>query len=208
MLPQRLDEWNATFCLAPEGYYHELQIGLTATDAQNRTIPEAQTVLLVKGGTWRPPAATSYPPPYFPAPDSVGHFLLGQLMGGGTRYGKARHRGQHLTSHRFAAAAVQWCLRACYARLSGDHSLEGRLSTDECKRLDALLTPEGSAAVLADLDFSTPQAMDRAVCSALARMVQECRLVADARWEQLPVPLFARMLAFFRADLRAGCDEE
>jgi predicted nucleotidyltransferase len=204
VLPLRPDEWNPIVVFATEGYYHRAELGLVSSSAENRTIPEEQTTLLVKGPAERPRGFARHSHAYEPPHGSVGHFLLAQFLGGGLRYAKARKRGQVATCYRFAAATAEWCLRAWYAELSGDHSLDRKLSTDEYRALDSLLTAEQSSVLLRELDFSAPQAMDRAVTAILGQLLLRCRAIAGAKGESLRDSVFQRMLSFLDHELRDG----
>jgi len=75
------------------------------------------------------------------------------------------------------------------------------MSNDDYHALDDLDRDGQSAALLAALDFTTPTAMDRAVCALFAQMTAHCRLIAEAREEPLPQPVFERMQAFMRREL-------
>ncbi len=204
VLPLRPDEWNPMLAFAGEGYYHRLELGLVATTAAKRTIPEEQTTLLTTEPVPRPRTVPHGSQAYDPPEGSVGHFLLGALLGGGIKYVKARKRGQPLTCYRYAVAAADQCLGAWYTELTGEPALGRRLSTDEYKALDTLAGRERSSAALTVLDFSTAEAMDRAVRAILAQLVRHCERIAQAREEPLPVEVFARMLRFVGYELEDG----
>ncbi len=114
----RPDEWNPTIIFTGEGYYHKLDIGLVAATAINRTIPVEQATPLVTRTGDLPHAMPCRSQTYMPPEGSVGHFLLGQFLGG-IRYLKARKRGQPLTCYRFVSAVADRCLRAFYIHLAG-----------------------------------------------------------------------------------------
>jgi predicted nucleotidyltransferase len=200
VLPLRPDEWNPMIAFAAEGYYHRLELGLVASGARNRTIPEEQTTLLVAQPVPRR-AAHQTTQAYIPAHGSVGHYLLGDVLGGGIKYVTARKRGQSVVCYRYAVAAADRCLSAWYSELTGSDRLGARLATEEYKRLHSLLTPAQSAAALAALDLSTPAAMDRAVRGILAQVTQHCEAIAKARGEALPTEALARMLRFVEREL-------
>ncbi|MBN1458162.1 MAG: nucleotidyltransferase domain-containing protein [Armatimonadetes bacterium] len=202
LFPPHRDEWNAIIVFANEGYYHRADLGLVSADARERTIAEEQTKLLVKEGGERLNRPASQSHAYAPPRGSVGHFLLAQFLGGGIRYAKARKRDQVTTCFRFVAAAAEWCLRAWYAELTGDHSLDRKLSTNEYKTLDSLLTPEQKEVVFRELDASSPQAMDRAVKTTLEQLLVHGRSLAVAKGEPLDESVFERMLSFLDRELR------
>ncbi|MHB9026498.1 MAG: nucleotidyltransferase domain-containing protein [Armatimonadota bacterium] len=197
------DEWNPTIVFRKEGYYHKLDIGLVSAGNAERTIPEAQTVLLAEEGR-----AQDRPLPeslaYFPAHGSAGHFLLGQFLGG-TRYVKARKRGQRATCYRFVSAMADWRLRACYAQLTGEYTLQAKLSTTEYQALDRLAAA-GSPTLLNALDYSTPAAMDRALCVVFDELSRHCQAIAAAQEELLPDELSRRMISFLRRELEVSSE--
>jgi predicted nucleotidyltransferase len=201
VLPLRPDEWNPMIVFTREGYYHRLELGLVVTGAKDRTIPEEQTKLLVAQPAPRRDALHRTTQAYVPANGSVGHYLLGDVLGGGIKYVTARKRGQSVVCYRYAVAAADRCLSAWYSALTGSDRLGARLATDEYKRLHSLLTPAQSAAALAALDFSSPAAMDRAVRAVLAQVMQHCEAIANARGEVLPTEVFARILRFVEGEL-------
>lgn len=201
VLPLRPDEWNPMVAFATEGHYHRLELGLVASGAKDRTIPEEQTKLLVAEPAPGRDAVRRTTQAYVPANGSVGHYLLGDVLGGGIKYVTARKRGQPMVCYRYAVAAADRCLSAWYSEVTANDRLGARLSTDEYKRLHSLVTPAQSAAALAALDFSTPQAMDRAVRTILAQLTRHCEVIAKARGEALPAEVFARVLRFVDREL-------
>ncbi len=199
----RPDEWNPMIVFREHGYYRRLELGLAATNAVNRTIPPEQTVLLID----TPGVATAprQSGAYVPESGSIGHFLLSQYIGG-IRYCKARHRAQPITCYRFAAAAADWCARALYDRLTGKPSLDRKLSTSEYIELDRLASPEHKSALLADVDFSNPSAMDRAIYALLCRITDHAQSLASSAGEQLPDAVIERFLHFVRDEVEVGAD--
>lgn len=196
----RSGEWNPTIVFSSESYYHKLDIGLVAADMLDRTIPEEQTVLLVNEAPLQQMSGSKRSQAYYPAYGTVGHFLLGQYLGG-LRYVKSRKRGRLTTCYRFAVAATDWCMRACYARLTGEYTLHAKLSTEEYARLDSLLTSDDSSALLDVLDFSSPATMDRAVVGVFTELQSHCEAIAGVLGEPFPVEVFSRMLGFIRCEL-------
>jgi predicted nucleotidyltransferase len=196
----RPDEWNPTIIFSEEGYYHKLDLGLVASTAVTPTIPPEQTTVLVTQpvGHQRAsaPESTAYLPPY----GSVGHFLLGQLLGG-NRYCKARKRGQPLTCYRFVSAAADWCLRALHVRLTGKVMWQGKLSTEEYAVLGGLDTGGRGRTILAALDYSTPEKMDQSLCGIFRHLYELCGEISAMQSEVLPVGMFERMLDFMRTEL-------
>lgn len=196
----RPDEWNPTIIFAEEGYYHKLDLGVMSADTTDPTIPPEQTTLLVTRTddhyTLVPRQSGAYVPPY----GSIGHFLLGQYLGG-TRYLKARKRGKALTCYRFATAAADWCMRALYVAMTGEGTFNTRLSTGEYATLDHLDETARGSAILCALDYSTPAAMDQALCASLQHLHDLCTEIAAARGEVLNDAVFQRMLAFMRHEL-------
>lgn len=200
VLHLRPDEWNPTIVFRDEGYYHKLDLGLTDARAVERTIPAEQTTLLIEGpGTAT--CAVRECQAYVPHEGSLGHFLLGQYIGC-TRYLKARKRGQIMTCYRFAAAAVDWQLALVYARLTGDAGRRSKLSTDDYRKLDGLLSTDERAALLHGLDFSSLTAMDNTIQAAMSSMLKDALHLAATSGEEFPTEVFERMCAFVAEELR------
>ena len=196
----RPDEWNPTIVFHDEGYYHKLDLGLTDARAVDRTIPAEQTTLLIEV----PGAATCAVREcraYVPLEGSLSHFLLGQYIGC-TRYLKARKRGQTMTCYRFAAAAVDWQLALMYARLTEDAGRRSKLSTDDYRKLDGLLSADDQAALLRGLDFSSLPAMDSNVRAAMSSMLKDALHLAAISGEEFPTEVFERMCAFVAEELQ------
>lgn len=201
LFPPHRDEWNAIVVFADEGYYHRADLGLVSVDAKERTIAVEQTTLLAQAAGHRSGGLTRQSHAYAPPRRSVGHFLLAQFLGGGIRYAKARKRDQVTTCFRFVAVAAEWCLRAWYAELTGDHSLDRKLSTVEYQTLDPVLTTEQKALVFRELDASSPQAMDRAVKTTLNQLLVHGHSLTAAKGESLDESVFERMLSFLGHEL-------
>ncbi len=200
----RPDEWNPMIVFREENYFHKLDLGLAGISGVNRTIPPEQTILLCD--QFRTPGTVAKESQaYVPQDSSMGHFLLGQLLGC-LRYIKARKRGQILTCYRFAAAAVDWRLALLYARLTENPQFRSKLSTVDFLELDRMISPDDHSAFLSGLDFSTLAAMDSAVRTAADGMLEDGRYLAAASGEVLPAPVFERISAFLEEELQCATD--
>lgn len=196
----RADEWNPIVVFRDEGYYQRLELGLTDTSAVNRTIPAEQTILLCEEPR-NPVNVIKESDAYTPAEGSMGHFLLGQFIGC-IRYLKARKRGETLTCYRFAAAAVAWSLSLQYARLIQNPHFRSKLSTDDFRKMDSLLSIEDRNALLSGFDFSKLIAMDCMVRITMDKMLEDGLFLAAMLGETLPTEVFERMSTFMAEELR------
>ncbi len=195
----RPDEWNPMIVFRDEGYFHRLDLGLTDVSAENRTIPREQTVLLED----EPRACYQHPGEsgaYVPEHGSIGHFLLGQFIGG-VRYVKARKRGQPMTCYRFAAACVDWQLALMYARLKCDPGHRSKLSTPDYVEFDHLLSEDQRSSLLHSLDFSSLRAMDAVVTDSMDSMLRDALELAAMSSEAFPSAVFERMMRFVSEEL-------
>lgn len=193
----RPGEWHPTIAFRDYGYYHRLDLALLTREAADLAMHDANVRPLAD----KPLSAAKVRPStaYAPVVGSTGHFLFGQLIGG-MRYLKARKRGQVLTCYRFASATAQWCARAMFDRVTGQFSLDRKLTTTEFLALDKL-EAGGRAEFLEKLDFSTPLAMDRAVYALLTDLVEHTKVIAANTDDELPEALIERVLAFVRREL-------
>lgn len=199
-IPLRPGEWNPTVVFSEESYYHRLDIALAPyAGSEAGILAERKLEPAGEAGHSRQERMRS-DRAYAPSAGTVGHFLLGQFLGG-MRYVKAHKRGQTATCYRFAVAAMDWRMRTYYACLTGNHSLQTKLSTQEYAALDGLLAPEQQSDLLALLDLSTPEAMDHAVCAIFERLRIDCLDIAAKRGEVLPEGVFLRMLRFIKSEL-------
>lgn len=195
----RPDEWNPMIVFRDEGYFHRLDLGVTDLSAVDRTIPREQTVLLAD----EPRTCDQHPGEsgaYVPEHCSMGHFLLGQFIGG-VRYVKARKRGQPMTCYRFAAACVDWRLALMFARLKEDPGRRSKLSTPEYVEFDRLLSDDERSTLLHALDFSSLAAMDAIVSDAMESMLRDAGALAAVSGETLPTGIFHRMSDFVLKEL-------
>ena len=193
------DEWNNTILFREESYYHKLDLGLVDISAEQRIIPSEQTVVLCD--QHRPPGqVASKSTAYAPQHGSIGHFLLGHLIGC-TRYLKARRRGQTMTCYRFAAAAVDWNLALAYARLTGKHCFRSKLSTENYLELDRRISADQRATLMSDIDFSTGLAMDHTLRTSMKRMLEDGAYLAVMEDEILPPDVFNGISTFLDEEL-------
>lgn len=197
----RPDEWNSTIILSEEGYFHRLDLGLVSTDAADPLFLPARTKILATRTADLPDIVPCQHQAFTPPYGSVGHFLLGQYLGG-LRYVKARKRGQVLTCYRFVSAAADWCLCVLYAHLTVNQlPWPSKLSTGEYTSLDRLDVEGRGRAILTALDYSTPENMDQSLCGVMQQMHRLCQEIAAMRNERLDDGVFQRMLAFMRQEL-------
>lgn len=201
LISMRPGESNLTIIFAEEGYYHRLDLGLIESGTINPP-PEQTTLLMGDPSHIMPRGSKAYMPPY----GSVGHFLLGQFIGG-VRYCKARKRGQALSCYRFVSAAADWCLRTLYVYLTGSKlSGQAKLSTEEYLTLDHIDTNGRGYGILATLDYSTPKKMDLSICRVLQQMYCFCKMIAAVQNEDLADDVFQRMLTFICDELSVVSD--
>lgn len=195
------DEWNHTILFHDQSYYHKLDLGLIDASVEHRIIPSEQTVLVCDQPRifyQVPEKSAAFVPQY----DSIGHFLLGQLIGC-TRYLKTRRRGQVMTCYRFAAALIEWHLSLVYARLTGNHQFRTKLSTIEYLDLDRLMPIGHRNALVSNLNFSDESAMDRILLTAMERMLEEGARLAVMAGETLPEGVFNRLSTFLAEELQS-----
>jgi len=202
----RPDEWNPTIVFAEESYYHKLDLGLVAAGAANPTIPPEQTTVLITGAAHCAPIRPCQHQVYMPPRGSVGHFFLGECLGG-TRYLKARKRGQLFTCYRFVSAAADWCLRALYAAVTKQYSWHAKLATGEYLALDRLDGAARGQEILGALNYATPAHMDNAFCAIMRQLYDLCREIARDRGEPFSAHTFRRMLLFLHRELGVAPSE-
>lgn len=195
----RPDEWNPMIVFRNEGCFHRLDLGVTDLSAVDRTIPREQTVLLADEPRTCDQSLRKSDA-YVPERGSMGHFLLGQFIGG-VRYVKARKRGQPMTCYRFAAACIDWQFALTYARLKEDPTRRSKLSTPEYVEFDRVLSADERSTLLHALDFSCLAAMDAVVTDAMNSMLVNGVELAVMSGETLPLHVFERMIRFVTEEL-------
>lgn len=194
------DEWNPTVVFLDQSYYHKLDLVLVGASAEHSVASSEQTVPLCDEPRV-PVEVDGRSTAYAPEHGSMGHFLLGQMIGC-TRYLKARRRGQTMTCYRFAAAAVDWHLALTYARLVGDPHFRSKLSTIEYRELDSLMPADHLSAIAASFDFSDGPAMDRTLLAAAERLLEDGSNLAAMTGESLPIDVFSRLTMFLTEELQ------
>lgn len=195
--------WVPTVVFSDEGYYHHLDLSLMPSGVTDPEFPIERMMVLAEGPGHQPAEQIQPSTAYTPEHGSIGHFLLGKFLGT-ARYLKARKRGQQMMCYRFASATADWCARIIYARLSGDDSLVGRLSTSEYLALDALAANDQTIDFLKSFDFSTPAAMDRAMRSLVSLHIEHSRALALSHGETIPGDITERFVRFMQNELGAG----
>jgi hypothetical protein len=196
--PLRTTPDNAAYAVLFRGvsYYHKVDIGLAAPG----DLLAAPSLRL-----W------SQPPPvdrhdaipteaYRPAPGTVGHALLGDLIAG-VRYVKARKRGQLLTCWRFLKQWPGRMLELLDRRARVWQTPAELLSTWDYVRLDSSLDAATRDAILEHIDWSEPRVMDQSFGWFVERATELYLDQARALGELVPAALVDGHLAFFRTEL-------
>ncbi|HEV2066099.1 MAG TPA: hypothetical protein VGR08_04635 [Thermomicrobiales bacterium] len=124
---------------------------------------------------------------YRPNIGSIEHYTISHLLGT-TRYAKARRRGQLLSCWRFASALVDAVIATGYSGIAETGWMLAGLTTHEYRDADLRLDPSRRSALIGEMDFSNPNAMDRTV------VLLAGRLIANYRMLESPVPIPDRLL--------------
>lgn len=124
---------------------------------------------------------------YRPTIGSIEHYMISQLLGT-TRYAKARRRGHLLSCWRFASALVDAVIATGYFGIAETGWMLAGLTTLEYRDADLRLDPSHRSALISELDFSDPQAMDRTVVLLVDR------LIVNYRMHESLVPIPDRLL--------------
>jgi len=107
---------------------------------------------------------------YWPMIGSLEHYTLSHVLGT-TRYVKGRRRGHLLSCWRFTFALVGFVIATeCPASIADADWVPGGLTTQEYRDADLQLDPAMRGALIGDLDFSGPDAMDRSVILLVNRL--------------------------------------
>lgn len=175
--------WAATFVfrhLSPLRRL-DLSIGSTSTERTGSDPQQPNTLPNFDGSAGTGSSA------YRPMIGSVEHYMISQLLGT-TRYAKARRRGHLLSCWRFASALVDAVIATGYSGIAERGWMLAGLTTMEYRDADLRLDPIQRNALISELDFSDPKAMDRTV----VRLVD--RLIANYRRHESPMPIPDRLL--------------
>ena len=156
----RPDSFCSTVLFAEESCYHKLDLEFWTAEAVARDEAADRTQTLC--------ADTAL---YIPEPNAPGHFLIGQLLGG-TRYAKARKRGQHLTCWRFCSAMVDWICVLLYEQANRWQGSSGKLTTEQYLALDTSVDAAVVRRLFSALDLSSGEKMDSAVLQLLDIMTE------------------------------------
>ena len=188
----RSDSFCSTLLLAEESCYHKVDLEFFSDE--NISLQELHT----QAFSGECPAGL-----YLPTPGITGHFLVGQLLGG-TRYAKARKRGQDLTCWRFCSSMVDWLCTLLYEQGHGWLDLHRKLNTEEYTWLDSVLDSQIGLDIRAALDFSSPNTMNTAVAMLLDRMIELSMQKGTSLGNPVPRAPILRLAEFLRSELTAN----
>ena len=185
----RPDSFCSSLLFAEESCYHRADLEFCSTEHVS------EDELLKAALSCNPQDAL-----YVPAPGEPGHFLVGQLLGG-TRYAKARRRGQHLACWRFFSAMVDWYCALLYEQSQDWPELNRKLNTEEYLALDGIIDAATVHRIHAALDLSRADKMDSGVLFLLDSIVELAVRKADSAGRPIPDAPISHLSDFLRSEL-------
>lgn len=196
--PSRSD-WAATVLFRHISPYQRLDIGFSQWTPDIAATMPTPSVLL-----WQQPAqeATTLilrDAGYSPNVATFEHYVVEMFLSA-VRYAKTRKRGQYLTSYRFASALASALLALVHAGNDNDPArLRLKLSTHDYLALDRRVPEETVLGLLENLDFSSPERMDRSVVGFLYQ--SKCVLTKTLGHTLAPDELLDQLLTFVMREL-------
>lgn len=195
--PGRSD-WAATLLFEDASPYHKIDIGVSEVAVEGEPPVPGQHTLLWRQHPEETRQISSINPPYAPTVGTPEHFVVEQLLGA-TRYAKARKRGQHFMCYRFASALANAIMSLVYIAQSEDASQLGeKLSTSAYLSMDRTVPARYRLDLLALIDFSSPEAMDRTVYALLRKCLDLLGGIPGAT--RIPEVLSDRLLTFIEVE--------
>lgn len=176
------EDWAATIVFEHLSPLQKLDLSIEYAPTGQSSGNQARTTTPVSNDLTGRPLTV-----YRPMIGSFEHYMLSQLLGT-TRYVKARRRGHQLSCWRFASALVDAMIAIEYSGIADEAWVLATLTTQEYRDADLRLDPLLRSAVVGELNFTGPDAMDKTVVALVNK------LVANYRARQSPIPIPDRLL--------------
>lgn len=183
-----------------ESYYHKVDIGLGDESDPTRFISASPYIPVWLQDPASARIENHQTQAYMPSHGMIGHMLVDELLSS-VRYVKARKRNQPLLCWRFLRGKPDRLLQLVYERLHAWQPRDTPLSTLEYKELDLLMDTGEQVEVVAHLNWTDDQQVDKNFYWFTERTTQLLTQKATAQREIVPGDLSEQHLAFISREL-------